>query len=172
MSRKRRSRIRPQRVGDRVLVWNRRTGGRFKLPFELVPWTVMRTRSTMITVMSRGESVTRNVSFFKRYRSEGVETRAGAGELHDDSDCVENSDDPQLFPELAEKNCLGNVQDGDPQLSGGTSVALERDSMERLLVGSDPAGTVESVPLRASSGRFHLRPPPPLSSTLRDFVLM
>ncbi|KAJ1119161.1 hypothetical protein NDU88_007347 [Pleurodeles waltl] len=70
MSRKRRARDSPIQVDDQVLIKNKRPGGKFRPPFELMPWTVVRIRGTMLNAVKDQEQVTRNISFFK-HRSEG-----------------------------------------------------------------------------------------------------
>ncbi|KAJ1137360.1 hypothetical protein NDU88_003771 [Pleurodeles waltl] len=65
MSRKRHARTKHLRVGDRVLVRRRCLGGKFEPRFELVPWTVVKARGTMITASRLEEFVTCNVSFFQ-----------------------------------------------------------------------------------------------------------
>ena len=66
-SRKRRAKVSDLREGDQVLLKDRYPGSKFRLPFEAEPWRVVRRQGTMITASQGDESVTRNVSFFKRY---------------------------------------------------------------------------------------------------------
>ncbi|KAJ1167312.1 hypothetical protein NDU88_007704 [Pleurodeles waltl] len=171
-SRKRHARTRHLRMEDQVLVRSRHSGGKFKLPFEPVPWTVVKTCSTMITATREEESVTRNVLFFKHYRYDGWEPRTGADERPDTPECAESPEDNKVIPKHTEKDLLGNQLDREPYPSRGPPVALERDGVESPSVGGCPAVTVESIPPRDGFRRYYLRPQPPLSSRLRDFVLM
>ncbi|KAJ1148546.1 hypothetical protein NDU88_001374 [Pleurodeles waltl] len=67
VSQRRRAESAPLQVGDQVLVRNRHPVGKFRLPFEMTPWTVVRRKGTLVTAQKGPESMTRNISFFKRY---------------------------------------------------------------------------------------------------------
>ncbi|KAJ1196893.1 hypothetical protein NDU88_000756 [Pleurodeles waltl] len=120
MSRKRRTCLSPLQVGNRVLVQNRHPGEKFKLPFEMVPWTGVRTRSTMITVTRGGESVTRNISFFKRYQSEDATMESGTLESPSDSESTEHLDDDHCLTGLGEMATRGHQQEENLLSPGGS----------------------------------------------------
>ncbi|KAJ1139418.1 hypothetical protein NDU88_005791 [Pleurodeles waltl] len=67
MSRKRRSKQRDIRIGDHVLVRNRRSGSKFMLPFENDLWVVSAIKGTMVTAKRNQEIITQNISFFKAF---------------------------------------------------------------------------------------------------------
>ncbi|KAJ1169012.1 hypothetical protein NDU88_000921, partial [Pleurodeles waltl] len=93
MSRKRKVRQSPIQVGDQVLIKNRRPGGKFRLPFEPMPWTVLRIRGTMVTAVKDHEQVTRNISFFKRYRSEDCGTEEDSSTPLPEEESAETGND-------------------------------------------------------------------------------
>ncbi|KAJ1211271.1 hypothetical protein NDU88_006632 [Pleurodeles waltl] len=67
MSRKRSAKKRDLRIGDHVLVHNRRSGSKFLLPFEKDPWVVSAIKGTMITAKRNHETINRNILFFKAF---------------------------------------------------------------------------------------------------------
>ncbi|KAJ1148548.1 hypothetical protein NDU88_001376 [Pleurodeles waltl] len=149
----------------------RRQFARPGLPFEMTPWTVVRLKGTLGTAQKGHESVTRNIFFFKRYRSD-IDTTAtdlllppmdsDGGELetsrlgiseqdvHTPSrGCVENQEGPhRTTPEGRE--------------GAGLAETLEPGSVYEHVV---------STPPRAESERYILRPRPLPSSKLRDFLV-
>ncbi|KAJ1187829.1 hypothetical protein NDU88_004599 [Pleurodeles waltl] len=56
------------RIGDRVVVKDRRPGWKFRTPYEPGVWIVTRVAGTMVTAVKRGEKVTWNVFWFSRLR--------------------------------------------------------------------------------------------------------
>ena len=50
-----------------VLIKYRHPGSKFRLPFEPRAWKITDIKGTMITAQRGGESITRNVSFFKKH---------------------------------------------------------------------------------------------------------
>ncbi|KAJ1112586.1 hypothetical protein NDU88_000848 [Pleurodeles waltl] len=74
--------MRHLKAGDVVLVKSRHPGGKFKTPFEPEVWTVARVNGTLVTATRKGETVTRNISWFKLnhgkpQESEGTEVNNG-----------------------------------------------------------------------------------------------
>ncbi|KAJ1188547.1 hypothetical protein NDU88_005308 [Pleurodeles waltl] len=53
---------------------NRYPGGKFKTMFENNTWTVARVKGTLVTVKRKDETVTRNISCFKLYHGERLES--------------------------------------------------------------------------------------------------
>ena len=53
--------------GDQVPVKDRHPGSKFRLPFEIRPWTVIHCQGTLVAAPHGGETITRNISFFKKY---------------------------------------------------------------------------------------------------------
>ncbi|KAJ1136263.1 hypothetical protein NDU88_002680 [Pleurodeles waltl] len=162
----------PLQVGDRVLVRNRHPGGKFRLPFEMTPWTVVRIRGTMVTAKKGQESVTRNIHFFKQYRSDTTPTASDASPPHNDSDGMESGDDCVGTPELEITTLRGDCLENNVGSQGVTSDGCD-DGCQPEIPGLDgTAETVVSVALRAGARRYHLRPRPLPSSKLPDFVLI
>ncbi|KAJ1136977.1 hypothetical protein NDU88_003390 [Pleurodeles waltl] len=171
VSRRRRARSVPLQVGDHLLVWNRHPGGKFRLPFEMMPWTVVRIRGTLVADQKVHESVTPNISFFKQYRSDTASTATDASPPPTVSDGLELGDNFLCTPELEITTPQGECLENNGGSQGVTSDECEgvRHPEESGLDGTGK--TVVRVPLRAGDGRYHLRPRPLPSSKLRDFIL-
>lgn len=65
-----RARAKPHtfKIGDRVLV-KRPKVNKFSTPFDPRPYTVVNIKGSMISARLHGNTITRNSSFFKLYRS-------------------------------------------------------------------------------------------------------
>lgn len=74
---KRRARTRELHPGCQVLVRNRRGDGKFRTAYEPEVWTVRSTNGTAVTAERDGETISRNVSWFKQIPSQEREELAG-----------------------------------------------------------------------------------------------
>ncbi|KAJ1154108.1 hypothetical protein NDU88_006864 [Pleurodeles waltl] len=117
VSRMRRARSVSLQVGDQVLVWNRHPGGKFRFPFEMMPWTVVRIKGTLVTALKGHESVTHNILFFKQYRSDTATTATDVLPPPTDSDGLESGVSCLGTPELEITTRRGKFleQNGSPQ---------------------------------------------------------
>ncbi|KAJ1119180.1 hypothetical protein NDU88_007366 [Pleurodeles waltl] len=65
-SRKRRVTERQLNTGNRVIIWDRRPGWKFRTPFEQEVWTIISVTGTMITAQKWAEQVSRNILWFRK----------------------------------------------------------------------------------------------------------
>ncbi|KAJ1201065.1 hypothetical protein NDU88_004881, partial [Pleurodeles waltl] len=82
VSQRRRAKFAPLQVGDQVLFQNRHLGRKFRLPFQMTPWTVVRRKGTLVTAQKSGESETSLLGT----SDQDVHTSCGG--------CVENQESP------------------------------------------------------------------------------
>ena len=83
-SRKRRAKWSDLREGDQVLLKDRYPGSKFRLPFEVQPWTITRRQGTLVTASQGEETVTRDTSFFKKYHQVATRHNESATEQRSD----------------------------------------------------------------------------------------
>ncbi|KAJ1206954.1 hypothetical protein NDU88_002347 [Pleurodeles waltl] len=168
MSRKRGAKERDICVGDMVLVKCRKGGSKFLLPFEKDPWVVSDVKGTMITAKRGPESITRNISFYKKvYASDfpvPIDVSSGDQDYDDvmlqSSGCASNG----AF--------IAGGQSADVQNPGG-SMELDHGSGDRLVGESIASGSGQVGPITSTrgDGPYNLRPRPQCSTRFRDFVV-
>ncbi|KAJ1191727.1 hypothetical protein NDU88_001043 [Pleurodeles waltl] len=117
----RRARVVPVQVGDTVLVKYRHPGGKFRLPFEVKPWTVTAVKGTMVTVSQGLKKVTRNISQFKRLSliippgsKDGSSDTTGAQRDQEQVKALPDSPGKQVTPLPEELRQIGRGQDPCP----------------------------------------------------------
>ncbi|KAJ1129792.1 hypothetical protein NDU88_008157 [Pleurodeles waltl] len=165
VSRKWRAKERDIRVGDFVLVRNRRSGSKFLLPFEKDQWVVIAKKGTMITERRKHETVTRNISFFKVFRlnSGGMDSEPSSPsaieyEYGDEGGVVCGSSQSTLHsPEMLGDDSLLT----DQRSANVASVELPHDADQ---------GTPETIRPRQGVEHYNLHPHPPRSTKLQGFV--
>ncbi|KAJ1198914.1 hypothetical protein NDU88_002752 [Pleurodeles waltl] len=172
VSSRRRARDSPLQVSDQVLIKKRRPGGKFRLPFELVPWTVVRIRGTMVTAVKGNEQVTGNISFLKHYLSEDL---GAAGDTPTPSANCESKEAVDDCPDILESG-VPTLRDDCPEDTvvrpRGETEGQERDSQSPTQRPNGNTETLMNVPPQVVMERYHLRPQPVPSSKLKDFLLM
>ena len=145
-------------VGEQVVVKDRHPGWKFRTRFEQEPWTVTRVKGTMVTATRHNQSVTRNVSWFKKsprivnndLGCESPEEEQSATESIQAKDRALSSEN--VTPGL--KDCLGTPGgESSPGVSGGP----------RNRGDGEGAG-------RTRSQRYDLRPQPLPNQRLKDYV--
>ncbi|KAJ1145148.1 hypothetical protein NDU88_011440 [Pleurodeles waltl] len=166
MSRKRGAKKCDICVGDTVLVKCRKGGSKFVLPFEKDPWIVSDVRGTMITAKRGPESITRNISFYKKvYASDfPVPIDISSGD--------QDYDDVMLQSSGFETNdaFLDGGLCSDVQNPGG-SMVLDHGSGDQLVEESVTSGLADPVSSTRGDGPYNLRPRPQCSTRFRDFVV-
>ncbi|KAJ1181039.1 hypothetical protein NDU88_006250 [Pleurodeles waltl] len=146
--------MRHLKAGDVVLVKSRYLGGKFKTPFEREVWTVARVNGTLVTATRKGETVTRNVSWFKLYHgkpqeSEGTEENNGQS----------FADDGEL---------LGSPFQASEELKERDNHLLKvREGSEERVTAEVPSAIIR----REGMGRYNLRPHISVPGKLKDYVL-
>ncbi|KAJ1113595.1 hypothetical protein NDU88_001837 [Pleurodeles waltl] len=164
MSRKRGAKERDICVGDMVLVKCRKGGSTFLLPFEKDPWVVSDVKGTMITAKRGPESITQNISFYKKvYASDfPVPIDVSSGD--------QDYDDVMLQSSCLESN--GAFIAGDVQNPGG-SMELDHGSGDQLVEESIASGLGQVVPITSArgDGPYNLRSRPQCSTRFRDFLV-
>ncbi|KAJ1172703.1 hypothetical protein NDU88_004547 [Pleurodeles waltl] len=168
MSQKRGAKERDICVGDMVLVKCRKGGRKFLLPFEKDPWVVSDVKGTMITAKRGSESITRNISFYKKENASDFPVPI------DFSSGDQDYDDVMLQSSGFETN--GAFIDGglcaDVQNPGG-SMELDHGSGDRLVEESSTSGSGQAGPVTSTrgDGPYNLRPRPQCSTRFRDLVV-
>ncbi|KAJ1165021.1 hypothetical protein NDU88_005451 [Pleurodeles waltl] len=171
MSRKRHAQTKLLRLGNQVLVRNRRPKGKFKLPFELMPWTIVKISGTMITAICEKEYINRNVSFFKCYWSDGRGPVSCDADESDNLEDIERREEEVITGPPEDKGMCA-PQERELDRMSDSSVAPSRGVSEGLSGGSNPTSAERRVPQREGLVRYDPRPRPVPSSQLRDFVLI
>ncbi|KAJ1139557.1 hypothetical protein NDU88_005926 [Pleurodeles waltl] len=168
-------------VGDMVLVKCRKGGSKFVLPFEKDPWIVSDVKCTMITAKRGSESITQNISFYKKVYASDFQVPIDISSWDQDYDdvtlqspCLETND---VFP--------GGLLCPNMQSPGG-SMALDHGTGQLVPMSSDVSGSGDhwvEEPITSRSGLagpvtstrgdgpYNLRPRPQCSTRLRDFVV-
>ncbi|KAJ1130570.1 hypothetical protein NDU88_008921 [Pleurodeles waltl] len=145
VSRGRRARTRDIRIGDQVIVKDRKPGWKFRTPYEPGLWTVTRVSRTMVTAEKGSDQVTRNISWFKK---------ATFGEISGDQE-VEDQ-----FPDYSATESPEQDRESELPLAAGPSGL-------RQPVSSAPA--TQRGEARSQTGRYYLSPNPPPSQKLKDY---
>ncbi|KAJ1097503.1 hypothetical protein NDU88_002621 [Pleurodeles waltl] len=145
-SRKRRAMLKDIRVGDWVIIKDRRPEWKFRTPNEPGAWTVTGMSRTIVTAEKGRERVTRNISWFKKTASV---------ELSED---LETDD---LVPEWSATDGQGYGRE-DKSLPAGDLIP------QRQRVAGAP--TTKGEETRSQPGRYNLRPNLLPSQRLRDSV--
>ncbi|KAJ1124691.1 hypothetical protein NDU88_003140 [Pleurodeles waltl] len=134
-------------VGDMVLVKCRKGGSKFLLPFEKDPWVVSDVKGTMITAKRGPESITQNISFYKKVYASDFPVPI------DVSSEDQDYDDVMLQSSGVETN--GVFLDGglsiDVQNPGG-SMELDHGSGDRWVEESIASGSGQFLRLCTGSG--------------------
>ncbi|KAJ1164552.1 hypothetical protein NDU88_004989 [Pleurodeles waltl] len=168
MSRKRGAKERHICVGDMVLVKCRKGGSKFVLPFEKDPWIVSDVRGTMITAKRGPESITQNISFYKKVYASDFQVPI------DISSGDQDYDDVMLQSSGFETNdaFLDGGLCPDVQNPGG-SMALDHGSGDQLVEESITSGSGLAGPVTSTrgDGPNNLRPRPQCSTRFHDFVV-
>ncbi|KAJ1143533.1 hypothetical protein NDU88_009841 [Pleurodeles waltl] len=168
MSRKRGAKERDICVGDMVLVKCRKGGSKFVLPFEKDPWIVSDVKGTMITAKRGPESITRNISFYKKVYASDFPVPIDI--LSGDQDY----DDVMLQSSGFETNdaFLDGALCPDVQNPGG-SMVVDHGSGDQLVEESITSGSGLAGPVTSTrgDGLYNLRPHPQCSTRFRDFVV-
>ncbi|KAJ1191648.1 hypothetical protein NDU88_000964 [Pleurodeles waltl] len=102
MSLKRKARHRHLRTGDLVLVRDRHPCSKFNLPFESVPWRIVKIKGTMVTAAKGAETITRNIALLKHYLPASHPTHkeltiSGETEQINDGESVSDNENPEIF---------------------------------------------------------------------------
>ncbi|KAJ1168632.1 hypothetical protein NDU88_000550 [Pleurodeles waltl] len=163
MSRKRGAKERDICVGDMVLVKCREGGSKFLLPFEKDPWVVSDVKGTMITAKRGPESLTQNISFYKKvYASDFPVPMDVSSEDQD-------YDDVMLQSSGVETNGGLSINVQNP----GGSMELDQGSGDRWVEESIASGSGQVGPVTSTrgDGPYNLRPRPQCSTRFRDFVV-
>ncbi|KAJ1085901.1 hypothetical protein NDU88_006025 [Pleurodeles waltl] len=171
-SRKRRAKDSPIQVGDQALIKNRRPVGKFRLPFEPMPFTVVRIRGTMVTAVKDQEQVTRNISFFKRYRSENCGAEGDTSTPLPGGKTAEAGDDYPDILELGVTTFRDDCPEDTVPHPRGMMEGQEGDSQSTPPRPNGNAGTLTNAPPHAGTERYHLRPKPIPSRKLKDFLVI
>ncbi|KAJ1169728.1 hypothetical protein NDU88_001619 [Pleurodeles waltl] len=154
-------------VGSKL---TRHPGGKFRLPSEMTPWTVVRPKGTLVTAQKDHESVTRNISFFKPYRSD-INTAATVLVLPlTDTDGGESETSHFGIPEQDVHTPHGECVESQEGPHGTTAEGREGDGLADASESSTGPKRVVSTPPRGGSKRYHLRPRLLPSSKLRVFL--
>ncbi|KAJ1191693.1 hypothetical protein NDU88_001009 [Pleurodeles waltl] len=145
-------------------------GEKFRLKFEMTPWTVVTRKGTLVTAQKGHESVTQNISFFKRYQSD-IDTTANDLLLpptNDDGGESETSrlgaSDPDVYIPR-KKVCVDNQ--GSPHRT--TPEGCEGDELAETWEPGMVHECVVSNPPWGGSERYNLCPRTLPSSKLRTF---
>ncbi|KAJ1200329.1 hypothetical protein NDU88_004153 [Pleurodeles waltl] len=158
-------------LGDRVFVRNRRGGSKFLLPFEKDPWVVSAIKVTMVTAKRKQMTVTQKISFFKVFHMAdgGMETEQNsspASSFEDgDGGSLSHRNSRSLLPSP------GVVVDNPLSVDrGGADVQNSEfpQGSDQGLLDSLP---VSSLPPRQGLEYYSLRPRPPRSTRLQEFVV-
>ena len=155
-SRKRRAKVSEIKEGDRVLLKDRHPGSKFRLPFEIRPWTVINRKGLMVTGRQGEETITRNVSHFKQFR-ESTPTNN------------ERDSSSENWPDMI------HSPSGDS--NGSRTGDLEQSQINGSRGEGVPTTSPKSPPTttpttsRGNQSRYHLRENPGPSSRLRDYAL-
>ncbi|KAJ1132681.1 hypothetical protein NDU88_010985 [Pleurodeles waltl] len=164
MSRKRGKKERDICVGDMVLVKCRRGGSKFLLPFEKDPWVVSDVKGAMVTAKRGPESITRNISYYKKvYASDfSVPIDVSSGDQDYDDVILQSSGFGSNGAFIA----------GDVESPGG-SMGLDHGSGDQLVEESIVSGSGQVGPITSTrgDGPYNLRPCPQCSTRFRDFVV-
>ncbi|KAJ1170698.1 hypothetical protein NDU88_002571 [Pleurodeles waltl] len=154
-----------------VLVRNRHAGEKFCLPFEAVPWTVGQVKGTLITAQKGNDSITRNVPFFKWYRSlESPPREDGGDSTHI---CVTPREVGTPVPSPNGSTTLSPAVGQDEVPNQGTldeSQSGGRDDEAGCQSGSVTSNENAVVQTHGTT-RYHLTPKPQVSTRLKDFVV-
>ncbi|KAJ1154548.1 hypothetical protein NDU88_007299 [Pleurodeles waltl] len=145
-SRRRGVRARHLQVGDKVILKDRKLGGKYCMPYEPGIWTVSQIQGTMITTLRGHEKVTRNILWFLK---------------------VNLPADPEERTEVEEFMRDAERRSPKTPASDSSDIGLhprDPDQPEPLAQTEQP----EVVPLRYRP--HHPRPIPPTSQKLRDFA--
>ncbi|KAJ1186422.1 hypothetical protein NDU88_003203 [Pleurodeles waltl] len=141
MSRKQRGRDADLQVGDLFLVKNQQPGGKFRLLFEPLPWTVSRVKGTLVTARRGDESLMRNVSFFKRYL---VRESTSDNASCDGTDLVLSQGGEELScppPAGSQGLVSGNLCTAEP-CPGAAQPHLSGVAGDKIRLQSDARGTI------------------------------
>ncbi|KAJ1160304.1 hypothetical protein NDU88_000806 [Pleurodeles waltl] len=169
VSRRRRARSAHPQVGDQVLVRNRHPGGKFRLPFEMTPWTLMRRKGTLVTAQKDRELVTQNISFIKRYQSD-IDTTANDLLLPTpDHDGGESGTSRLGASDQEVHTPRGGCGDNQESPHGTKPEGGEDDELAETWEPSMVHECVVSNPPRGGTERYHLRPRPLPSSKMGTF---
>ncbi|KAJ1200663.1 hypothetical protein NDU88_004484 [Pleurodeles waltl] len=147
-SRRRQARVRDICIGDQVIINDRKPGWKFRTPYEPGVWTVTGMSGTMVTAEKGSERVTRNISWFKK------------------ATFVEHSGDQEAkdqFPDWSTTESPEQDREGELPSAAGPGCL-------RQPVSAPPA--TQSREARSQTGRYCLRPNPPPSQKLKDFMCM
>ena len=145
-------------AGDRVVVRDRHPGWKFRTRFEQEPWTITQVKGTMITATRRHQSVTRNVSWFKRAQRE-VTQDPGLESWREGQESAES-------PREGEGSSL--TESLPTRRLDSSRVPKDGRGME---VSDEPRGLQEEEGAgRTRSQRYNLRPQPLPSQRFKDYV--
>lgn len=155
----RRAKTSDLKVGDLVLVQNRHSVNKFRLPFEKEPWRLTEIRGTRVSVVRGQEHLTGNMSAFKRYH--GTLRDPDNREERDELD-VEWDDDPLVgLPSPSPRATAGLAPDAPGRASEASEGCTEKSQ------GPDKA--VSPRQIRGQHSQYRLRCNPAPSTRLRDF---
>lgn len=147
----------PLRVGDSVVIRDRHPGWQFRTPYESEVCIVSDVKGTMITARRGQQSVTRNITCFKR--------AADPGNISEEYPSWEPGFDPPASPNPGHT--------GPESLAPASQGSATRNRTECQNTVAQPAAYdtagAEASP-RVRSRRYDLRPNPGPSQWLKDFV--
>ncbi|KAJ1208595.1 hypothetical protein NDU88_003978 [Pleurodeles waltl] len=124
----RRARTSDLRAGDQVLLIELSRGSKFRMPFGLKPWTIVR-RNGLVIVAQRGtEVITRNISLFKKSQPPPANRLVpDIPSLLDDQVSLPGVDDCSLSdPELPDASPQPIVMDFTPACIPGQVTSTDR----------------------------------------------
>ncbi|KAJ1214306.1 hypothetical protein NDU88_001925 [Pleurodeles waltl] len=134
------------RVGDRVIIKDRRPGWKFCMPYEPGVWTVTGVSGTMVTAEKGRNRVSQNISWFREATF---------------ADFYEEPDGDDYIPNWSSAGVPGrDCETGSPQ-------AAEQNSFRVPASDVPMASDVEG---RSQSGKYNLRPNLPPHQRLKDFA--
>ncbi|KAJ1175622.1 hypothetical protein NDU88_000909 [Pleurodeles waltl] len=141
-------------VGDAELLKWRNPSSKFQLPFDKMPWTIVRLSGTKVTVRQCLEEVSRNISHVMKFYDPGSSSEEGHGEG--------SSDGPSEAPSPIRP----------PDVAGPSEY---HEPSQRLLAPGEETAAPEAIQQPMSVGRsektrYYLRSNPTPSSLLRHHV--
>ncbi|KAJ1216978.1 hypothetical protein NDU88_004576 [Pleurodeles waltl] len=149
-----------------VLVKYRKGESKFVLPFEKDPWIVSDVRGTMITAKRGPESITLNISFYKKVYASDFPVPID----------ISSGDQDYVMLQSSGFETNDAFLDGglcpDVQNPGG-SMALDHGSGDQLVEESITSGSGLDGPVTSTrgDGPYNLRPCPQCSTRFCDFVV-